>query len=214
MPLRQWGTAALVYCIAFAFGACAASTRIEYIPDIQVRGAQSVSQLVDGVTAPPIVTERYSLELQLENDRIGLRLTNRSDGFLKIVWDDAVFVDFTGQSHGVVHTGVRLIERDKSQVPTSIAPRSFVNDAIVPKPNIVFSTSGWKFSDILPRSDEERIALKGKTFKIILPIESPQGIGPDEFEFRIVDVKKVEKHVPGFSENIERIFQKTKGTPK
>ena len=46
-------------------------------------------------------------------------LSNRTDHSIKIIWDEAVFVDEKGRSKRVMHSGVKYTERNNPQPPTT-----------------------------------------------------------------------------------------------
>jgi hypothetical protein len=49
------------------------------------------------------------------DDQLGFNLLNKSGSPVRILWDDAAYVDITGQSRRVIHSGVKLVDRNSPQ---------------------------------------------------------------------------------------------------
>ena len=55
-------------------------------------------------------------------------LTNKISQSIKVMWDDAAFVDSNKTSHRVIHSGIDYDDRNKPQAATVVA-RGFVKEA-------------------------------------------------------------------------------------
>lgn len=101
------------------------------------------------------------------------KLFNNSGKTIKIIWDSVVFIDSSGESHKVIHSGVKLIDRNSSQPPTIVAKGSHIFDSIQPADNIRwingYSTipGKWDEKSILPVSIYGGNSLRN-TFKEIV----------------------------------------------
>lgn len=83
---------------------------------------------------------------------------NNSGKTIKIIWDSVIFIDSYGESHKVIHSGVKLIDRNSSQPPTLVVKDSFILDSIQPADNIKWINGyltmpgRWDEQSILPVS--------------------------------------------------------------
>ena len=75
-------------------------------------------------------------------DGVDFRLRNLTEHAVKLVWDEAVFMDLDGTSNRVLHAGVRYAERNNAQVDSVVAPGGVLQDVIVPVNRVVFGVLG------------------------------------------------------------------------
>jgi hypothetical protein len=105
--------------------------------------------------------------------QIGIVLHNKLNAPIKIDWNNVSYVDITGLAHGVVHTGVRYMERDRLQVSTLIPPSAMIEDAIIPSDHISYipgSSGGWSSRALFPASQKIDVYV-GKSFSVFMPLE-------------------------------------------
>ena len=94
--------------------------------------------------------------------QINLHILNKTDNAIKINWDNMAYVSPTGKSMRVIHSGVRLIDRNAPQAPTVLAPKARISDIITPSEHIYFirgQYGGWQYLDLFPGKDKK--AFKG-----------------------------------------------------
>lgn len=84
------------------------------------------------------------------NYDIGFDIQNKTDDSIKIIWDDAAFVDTTGNSHKVMHKGVKYIDRNASWPPSIVVKQQRLSDVIVPTDYIEWTGQDWKGTSYLP----------------------------------------------------------------
>lgn len=131
---------------------------------------------------------------------INFELTNKTDNPIKIDWGSVSYVDPAGKAHRVIHTGVKLADRDAASPPTIIPPTARIEDLIVPTDNIYYTSGrygGWSrhplFPTILNIAESEKNSilkgLEGKTFTLFMPIEIEGKSHNYTFVFRIDQVK-------------------------
>jgi len=126
-------------------------------------------------------------------------LTNKSRYSIKIIWDEAAFVDENGLTHRIMHSGVRYIERDNPQPPTVIPSGATIADLIFPTDYVYWASGtygGWRRLPLLPVSGatKEELSSKatkyvGKTYKVLLPLTIEGVTHEYVFTFKIIDVK-------------------------
>ncbi len=125
-------------------------------------------------------------------------LENKSGHSIKINWDDISFVDIEGKVRRVMHNGVRFIDRNKSQPPTTIPNGAKIDEVLIPTDNVYFDTGGlytiggWEKVNLIPSYYKSKQSMAseaqsyvGKTMKVLMPIVV-EGVQNDySFEFEI-----------------------------
>ena len=112
-------------------------------------------------------------------------LENKSDNSIKIIWDEAVYIDEDNSSLKVIHSGVKYVD-GKAQPLTVIVKKTKINDLVIPVDNIYYdnpskyTSGGWRE---LPLFSVQKSA--GKTVKILLPIQIQETINEYIFSFKI-----------------------------
>ena len=122
-------------------------------------------------------------------------LENKSDNSIKIIWDEAVYVDENGSSGRVMHSGVKYVDRSNPQPPTVVVKKAKVDDVVVPTDNIYYISGqygGWQTKPLFPNqatTQEELNALTqkyvGKTVKILLPLQIQETVNEYIFSFKV-----------------------------
>jgi hypothetical protein len=119
--------------------------------------------------------------------QIGMVLQNKMDSAIRIDWNNISYVDIVGLAHGVIHTGVRYVERDRPQVPTVIPTAAMIEDAIIPSDHISYtpgSGGGWNSRPLFPALTETDLYI-GKSFSVFMPLEFDGAVKNYLFSFRI-----------------------------
>lgn len=129
--------------------------------------------------------------------QFGFTLKNKTDHSIKIIWDEAVFVDPNGSSGRVMHAGVKYIDRNNPQPPTVIVKNASIDDMIVPTDNIYYVSGqygGWRTKPMLPNranTQEELNTLTqqyiGKEVRVLLPLEIQGIVNEYIFTFKVED---------------------------
>lgn len=121
-------------------------------------------------------------------------LKNKTDHSIKIIWDDAAYVDHTGESLRITHTGVKYISRDMNQVPTVVVKNSHIYDEIIPTNNVYLKDDGWQILPLFPTVSNTNRGIDvgtqqylGKELRVLLPIKIEETIYEYIFIFKIED---------------------------
>ena len=130
--------------------------------------------------------------------QLGFDLLNKADSPVKIVWDEAAYVDIGGQTHRVIHTGVKLADRNSPQPPSAIPSKGRLNDMVYPSDNVSYSNSsysgGWSQMPMFPcmpgmvcpeHFRKLAAAHHGMDYRVLLPIEVGKERYPYTFIFRV-----------------------------
>lgn len=147
------------------------------LSNVEVEGNQHIA---NGVYDDDII----SIGLELSTTSINIDLVNNAASSIKILWDEAAFIDRNEIAHRVIHLSTKLIEREKEQVPTVVPKGSRITDMLVPADYIEWRTvtkntdsSGWEIKPYYQRQfyDSHSAAEMGIAWltpmRLLLPIE-------------------------------------------
>jgi hypothetical protein len=123
-----------------------------------------------------------------ENKQIAFALLNKTDEPIVIPWDQVSFVDVENKSHKVMHQGVRFIERDQPQSPTTIPPGALVEDFVYPSDAATFLAGQWITPMIFPHGPRSA-EYKGKNFSVFMPLQVSGAVKNYNFVFTVADVR-------------------------
>ena len=134
--------------------------------------------------------------LQLST-QFGFTLENKTDHSIKIIWDEAVYVDQNGSCSGVMHSGIGYANRGKSQLSSVIMKNTNIDDVIVPTDNIYLSkVRGWEVKPMFPNKASTKKELNtlvnyyvGKEVKVLLPLKIQETINEYVFTFSAEDFR-------------------------
>ena len=93
-------------------------------------------------------------------------LTNKTSHSIKIIWDEAVYVNESGISDKVMHNGVKYSERNNSQPPTVIIRGATASDTVLPTDNVYYSGK-WRESPLFPDYEFKRPEIDKKAKNIV-----------------------------------------------
>ncbi|MGC1391972.1 MAG: hypothetical protein WA816_13130 [Bacteroidales bacterium] len=134
------------------------------------------------------------------NTEFSFLLLNKSDHSMKIIWDEAVYVNENGLSQKVFHSGIKYTDRNNSQPPTTIVKGASIEDLVMPTDNAYFvggEYGGWREKPLFinySSTSEGLTALTssyiGKVVKVLLPIKIEETTNEYLFTFKVEDFVK------------------------
>jgi len=143
----------------------------------------------EGITKYRSEDNRVRIEWRATPIDVVFTVNNKTDGPVKIVWDEARFMDEKGRSHRLIHSGIGYEESNLPQLPTVIAGGMNLQDFIHPLDYFQWieihgmrsdnQQGYWDRAPFLPTkikgsAEELRVkaeAVVGKTFQVTLPLE-------------------------------------------
>ena len=149
--------------------------------------------------------EKLSIEFTFKQSEVAFNIKNNSDKPLKIIWDEASFV-YNGEAQKIMHKNVKFVDKEKTQAPTVIPPKSFISDLIQPIDDIKYNQSSyagrsysfWSSKPIFPiisyfnpkdkRSVERAKKVLGTTVNIYIPIQQDGKSFDYYFEMEVSDI--------------------------
>jgi hypothetical protein len=96
---------------------------------------------------------------------IGFDIQNKTDTGIKINWDELSMIFPGGKSSRVIHSGVKLVDRNSPQAPTTSPPNAKVSDFLIPSGE----NGGWRHSRLFKGNNI--LAWDNKEFIIYFPLE-------------------------------------------
>jgi hypothetical protein len=150
--------------------------------------------------------------LNIQRDRIEFLIVNLTRDALKINWDEAAIV-FNGEAQKVIHSGVAIIDKNKSMPKSVIPPNAKLEDFAIPTKNVevsAYSNRNTKdlliYDDYGIKSSESYVeVIKNLKFSLYLPIVRKTEQIDYSFEFRIKDVIRKPKRGQQFIDNKKKI---------
>ena len=134
------------------------------------------------------------------DDQLGFELLNKSDTPVKILWDAAAYVDITGQSRRVIHSGVKLADRNSPQAPSVITSKETLNDIVYPSDHVSYY-GNWSQRPMFPClqegdvcTDPERrlvAAHSGSVYRVLLPVEAGTETYHYTFVFKVTKAEVI-----------------------
>ena len=127
-------------------------------------------------------------EFALSKSRFGFALSNKTDGPIRVDWNQIAYVDPLGDSHKVIHEGVRYMTRNETLPPSVVPPGARISDVIVPSDLVSLrSIGGWEVAEPLPGPEVglKVLKLKGKTISFFIPLDIDGSVKNYNFVFSI-----------------------------
>lgn len=137
-----------------------------------------------GITKYSFEDDFITIIIFADDTKFSFKLINKTQNSIKIVWDDAVFVDFNGVTSKVIHSGVKYNERETSQVATTIISGASLEDIACPTSYIRYDEylKEWVSDSMFPNS----FTKTENQIRLMLPIQLKDVV--NEYVF-IFDVK-------------------------
>jgi len=121
-------------------------------------------------------------------DGVSFSLQNNTNKPLIIDWNKVSFTDFSGRSgNAVMHQGIKYNECNNFKAPTSIPPKGFVTDIIIPCYGLKFISGAgarWE-AHMLPNPTK----FPNVTFGLFMPLEIGNETHNYQFSFKGLKAK-------------------------
>jgi hypothetical protein len=192
--------------IAFSIAGCVPTHYIRY--DIGLKEVERPSDAKKRYGEPKIVRfeeegkTKYSFDdgmLKIvwlpTSSQFGFFLTNKTSHSIRIIWDEAVYVDESGMSKRVMHSGVKYTDRNSPQPPTTVVRGATISDIVLPTDNVYYVRGrygGWRELPLLPNKGTHKPEIEnkaknvvGKNIQVLLPIKIEDVVNEYVFVFSI-----------------------------
>jgi hypothetical protein len=145
--------------------------------------------LSKSVSSEPLVfrDDALAMAFSLRQTEIGFTLQNNTDVPIKIDWNLVTFVESWGGSQGVIHKGVKLIDKQAAKPPSLIPPKARLDDMVVPVDRVEFVEGRWLIQPLLIQGPTS-LKTVGQDFSIFMPLEIGTTTKNYIFTFTVVGV--------------------------
>lgn len=134
--------------------------------------------------------ENIDITFLITPTQIGFQLKNKTEKAITINWDEMIFVSVNDESKRVIHSGIKLTDKNIIQAPTTIAPKTKILDNIIPTENIYYSQRERKWIEKDLFSSKNRADYVGDLFSIYMPLKIGDSNKTYTFTFKIEKVVK------------------------
>jgi len=160
----------------------------------------------DNITDNLYEDNDLKISFSVGTKEIDFEIYNKTDKSIKIIWDETSFIPY-GEGKKGMHKGVKYVDRNAAQVPTTIPSKTSWSDMVVPTDNVYYkqgyysqyvsNPGGWETTDLWltadfnkPETEAVVMKLKGLKYRLLMPMEV-NGIKKEyTFNFEITDVVK------------------------
>ena len=122
-------------------------------------------------------------------------LRNKTNHSIKIPWDEIAYINPDGQSMRVIHSGIKLIDRNNAQAPSVVAKNSTLDDILIPSDHIYYVSGqygGWReeklFENYSSQEEANMSKYMGKNVSIVFPIIIENVTNEYTFQFEIKNI--------------------------
>ena len=152
-----------------------------------------------GVTKFSYIDDIIGIIIVGTSDQFNFILENVSENTIKVIWNEAVFVDFDGSTSKVMHVGTKYSQKDGDQPATTIIKNAKIVDLAVPTVNVRYSDvlKEWVIDSMYPK---EIVSEPGQ-LRLMLPIQVKDVVNEYTFVF---DVKYVYDHPQTLKDNFKK----------
>lgn len=157
-------------------------SKVEKPADDSIRYGESTVIEDEGVSKYSYVDNVLSIIIFGTSEKFSFVLRNLSDNSIKVVWNEAVFVDMDGATSKIMHAGTKYSQRDGDQPASVIIKGAKLEDVATPTANVYYSElfKEWMTRSMFPKEP----GLSG-TVRLMLPIQIKDTINEYIFEFDI-----------------------------
>ncbi len=110
------------------------------------------SKIINNLSTFNIKDKVLDIEISvLDATKFNLIVKNKSNQTIKLIWDNCVFINTSGENSKFIHSGTKFIDKGNPQNPTLILKNTSINDIIIPSNNIYYVTGqygGWKYKSL------------------------------------------------------------------
>lgn len=159
-------------------------TKVEKPSNSAIRYGKTTSVTEKDITKYSYEDNFIDILIFASSTQFNFILKNVSNNTLKVVWNEAVFVDVDGNTSKVMHSGVKYSEREGDQPSSTIIKGAKLEDLAAPTDKIYYSDTfeKWTSKSLYSNAD---VNAKNQTIKLMLPIQVKDVVNEYIFEFTL-----------------------------
>jgi hypothetical protein len=124
--------------------------------------------------------------------RLKFRLENKSDSQVKILWDEASYVDPSGSTQQLFHEDMTFVEAEMVAQPTNVPAKATTEMVVVPEKHVKRGMYSLRFAPLVARD-----ATGEKTVRVIMPVKYKDRVARYDFHFGISRVTEDQRKAEG-----------------
>jgi len=157
--------------------------KVEKPVDESVRYGETKTVELEGVTKYSYIDDFIDILILGDSKSFSFLLKNISQNSIKLVWNEAVFVDFTGSTSKIMHLGTKYSQKESDQPSSTIIKGAHIEDVAVPTSNIRYSDilKEWVTDSMYPRAP----ATSPGEIRLMLPVQVKDIINEYIFVFKV-----------------------------
>ncbi len=165
----------------------ASLTKVEKPSNSAVRYGKTTNVTEKDITKYSYEDNYIDILIFAGSSQFNFVLKNVSDNTLKVVWNEAVFVDVDGSTSKVMHSGIKYSQREGDQPASTIIKGAKLEDLAAPTDKVYYSETikEWTSESLYSNADTK---LEGQTIKLMLPIQVKDVVNEYIFEFTLTYV--------------------------
>lgn len=153
-------------------------SKVEKPENAEIRYGETITVNDSTVTKFRYTDNVIDLLIFAGDNKFNFILKNVYNSTIKLVWDEAAFIDYDGETSKVMHKGVKYSEREASQPASVIIKGAKLEDIAVPTKNVRYSDTAkeWVTDDMLLQRGE---------IKLMIPIQIKEVINEYVLVFKV-----------------------------
>lgn len=167
-------------------------SKVEKPADASIRYGETKVIEEKGITKYSYADNIINIIIFGGSKEFSFSLKNVSDNSLKLVWNEAAFVDFEGSTSKVMHVGIKYSERESDQPSSTIIKSAKIDDVATPTVNVYYDegwedyygishNNGWKTKSMYP----SKSGLDPGQLRLMLPIQIKEVVNEYVFVFDV-----------------------------
>ena len=159
-------------------------TKVEKPQNQSIRYGKTITFTDNGVNKYNYTDNVIDIIILATSEHFIFTVKNLSPNTIKIIWNEAVFIDTDNSTSKIVHKGIQFIQREADQQPTSIIRNAKLEDLAMPTNKIYYSniSNKWTNYSLFSNVDKDN---DNQIIKLMLPIEIKGVINEYIFEFTV-----------------------------
>ena len=142
-----------------------------------------------GITKYSFEDDYINIIISEGNTQFDFKLSNKSQNSIKIIWDEAVYADYSGATSKIIHSGIKYIQREGPQPASTIIKGASLEEIACPMTKIRYDDfwKKWVTDSMYPKEGTKETLQN----RLMLPIQIKDVV--NEYTF-IFDVKYTYNH--------------------
>lgn len=158
-------------------------SKIEKPENSAIRYGETKTIEDEGVSKFSYIDGYIDILIFASSTQFNFMLKNVSENSIKVIWNEAVFVDFDGSTSKIMHVGTKYSQRESDQPATTIIKDAKIDDIACPTKNVRYSDvlKEWVTDPLFPKKPNLPIS----SIRLMLPIQVKDVVNEYIFIFEV-----------------------------